>query len=128
MSELPKPRIAIVEDDAAVRGALGNLLDALGYSVRVYGSAEEFLENEGYESTDCLIADVQMPGMSGLDLLEHLARNGLSTPTILVSAHIQKALQARARMHGAKAYLAKPIREDQLAISLSRALGRSPAL
>jgi two-component system response regulator FixJ len=116
------PRISVIDDDEGVRDALGDLLEALGYFVRTFESADAFIENEGEVDTECLITDVQMPGMTGVELMEHLARIGVAIPTILVSAHSQAALQERALRNGAVAWLDKPVRHEHLLASLDRAI------
>jgi two-component system response regulator FixJ len=117
-----KPRISVVDDDEAVRDALGDLLAALGYSVRTFESADDFIENKGAVGAACLITDMQMPGMTGLELMEHLTQTGVTIPVIVVSAHTQVATQARALRNGAVAWLDKPVRQQQLMESLARAM------
>ena len=116
-----KPSISVIDDDATVRDALGSLLDALGYPVRTFASADEFIEREGATGTACLITDVQMPGMNGCELMEHLSRSGSAIPTILVSAYSHDALRSRALRSGAIAWLDKPVRQDDLLASIERA-------
>jgi len=119
---IDQPRISVVDDDEAVRDALGNLLAALGYSVRTFESASDFIENKGAVGAACLITDVQMPGMTGLELMEHLTQTGETIPVIVVSAHTQAAAQARALRNGAVAWLDKPVRQQQLMDSIARAM------
>lgn len=114
--------IAIVDDDLSVREAMGNLLSALGYSVTTFESAQAFLGSCDLTRPACLIADVQMPGISGIELLQELNRAGLSIPTIFVTAYPQEALRAKAMRVGAVDYLAKPTRQEDLLGSLERAL------
>lgn len=116
------PRISVIDDDEGVRDALGDLLEALGYAVRTYESADAFIEKAGEVGTECLITDVNMPGMTGLELMEHLAQRGMAIPTIVVSAHSQHGLQARAERNGAVAWLDKPVRQEHLLASLDRAM------
>ena len=118
-----KPKISVIDDDEAVRDALGDLLGALGYPVQTFESARDFIDRAGSATSACLITDVQMPGMSGFELMEHMARTGRSIPTILISAHTQQAMQSRAARQGAVAFLRKPIRQDELVASLRRAVG-----
>jgi FixJ family two-component response regulator len=118
------PRISVVDDDEAVRDALGELVAALGYFVRTFESAKDFIENKGPQDIACVITDVQMPGMTGLDLIDHLRRNAILIPVILVSAHKQPALQSRAHRSGAVAWLEKPIRHEELAESITRAMAQ----
>ncbi len=114
--------IAVVDDDASVREAMGNLLGALGYSVVTFESAAAFLGSRDLAQTDCLIADVHMPRMSGIELLEQLSCAGLRIPTIFMTGYPQDALRAKALSRGAVDYLSKPVRHDQLIGSLRRAL------
>jgi len=116
-----KPSISVIDDDATVRDALGSLLDALGYPVRTFASADEFIAGKGIAGTACLITDVQMPGMNGCELMEHLARTGSAIPTILVSAYPHDALRSRALRTGAIAWLDKPVRQERLLESIARA-------
>ena len=115
-------KISVVDDDEAVRDALGSLLSALGYRVQTFESATAFIEDEGIADTACLITDVQMPGMTGLELLEHLSASGSHIPVIVVSAHGQALSRARARRSGAVAWLEKPVRQERLVESIDYAL------
>jgi FixJ family two-component response regulator len=116
-----KPTISVVDDDEAVRDALDSLLSALGYPVRTFASADDFIERSGAIRTACLISDVQMPGMNGVELMEHLEQSGAAIPTILVSAYSHEALRSRALRTGAIAWLDKPVRQDELLASIDRA-------
>ena len=117
--------ISIVDDDGAVREALGSLISALGYRVQTFGSAAAFIDNRGPANTSCLITDLQMPGMTGLELMEHLSNTGSGIPVIVVSAHGQALSHARARRCGAVAWLEKPVRQQRLAESIDHALSRA---
>lgn len=116
-----KPCISVIDDDQTVRDALGSLLDALGFPVRTFASADDFIARRATCGTACLITDVQMPGMTGVELMEHLARSGAAIPTILVSAHSHDALRSRALRNGAIAWLDKPVRQAELLESIDRA-------
>jgi FixJ family two-component response regulator len=122
--------IAIVDDDRSVREAAKTLIRSLGYATATFASAEEFLESGRLRETACLITDVQMPGMSGVDLQDHLTANGHSTPVIFVTAYPEKTVRARALDAGAFGFLSKPFTEDSLIECLNRALehyrSRSP--
>lgn len=101
---------------------MSNLLSALGYTVTTFDSAASFLSQDEASRTDCLIADVHMPHMSGLDLMEHLDRIGRHIPTIFVTAHPQDVLRQKALSRGAVDYLGKPVRHQDLVASLRRAM------
>ena len=101
--------VAIVDDDAGVRTALSRLLDASGIATRSYASARDFLDSLASESPDCLIVDLQMPEMSGLELQQQLSRSGVSIPTIVITAHDDAEFRRRCLAAGAVAYLTKPI-------------------
>jgi FixJ family two-component response regulator len=99
-------RIAVVDDDASIRKALSSLLRSMGYAVALFDSGEAFLAAP--ESGDCVITDLQMPGMSGLDLLERLREHGIDTPVIVITAFPEPAVRQRALQLGARAFFSKP--------------------
>jgi FixJ family two-component response regulator len=117
--------IAIVDDDGAVRQAHSRLLRSLGYRTETFESAEQFLANECDGRWACVISDVKMPGLSGLELQAELVARGNRTPIILVTAFPDLALEAKALQAGAHAFLAKPYREDMLAACVRSALLRA---
>jgi FixJ family two-component response regulator len=102
------PVISIVDDDEAVRLALRSLVRSLGYLSNVFASAEEFLESSHLNETSCLISDVQMPGMNGIELQNRLKRLDCSTPVIFVTAFQNERDRARALEAGAIGFLEKP--------------------
>jgi FixJ family two-component response regulator len=114
--------ISIVDDDRSVREAARALIRSLGYTSETSASAEEFLESGRLCDTECLITDVQMPGMNGVDLQCHLAANGHCTPVILVTAYPEESIRARALGAGAFGFLSKPFSEESLIACLDRAL------
>jgi FixJ family two-component response regulator len=116
--------IAIVDDDKSVRNAAGALLRALGYATATFASAEEFLQSGRLRDISCLITDVQMPGMSGIDLQDHLIANGDTTPVIFMTAFPEESLQARALGAGAFGFLPKPFSDASLVACLDKALTR----
>jgi CheY-like chemotaxis protein len=118
------PLISIVDDDEAVREATKSLIRSLGYNAETFGSAEEFLAWTQIEDTDCLITDVQMPGLSGMDLQDRLISAGHEMPTIFVTAFPDAKLERRALRGGAIAYLRKPIEESHLLEHIDTALRR----
>lgn len=113
--------VYVIEDDGAVRESTGLLLEVLGFAVRAFASAEDFLAAGDGGEAACLILDFHLPGMSGLDLLETLRRKGISTPAILVSAD-GRGLAKRAAQAGAVAILHKPLAADALAQRLAEIL------
>lgn len=112
---MPKqPVITIVDDDASVREALMSLMRAVGFVSEAYRCAEDFLRSDSLHRSACLIADVRMPGMTGLELHRQLVASGNPIPTILITAHRDEAGRARALEAGALCYLTKPFNEDDL--------------
>jgi FixJ family two-component response regulator len=117
------PVVSIVDDDRAVRLALGSLIRSLGLQVRMYESAEEFLSSGEAAHTACLISDVLMPGMSGIEMYEGLRAQGHAPATIFITACPTAPLQAQAVSIGALVLLPKPYNAATLAHWLSVALG-----
>jgi FixJ family two-component response regulator len=114
--------IAVIDDDASVREAMRSLIDVLGYSVDAFGSAEAFLDSSRLSATDCVITDVQMPGMSGVELQRHLSDGGNRTPIIFVTAYPDESTRANVIRNGAVGYLSKPLQQASLLDCLDRAL------
>ncbi|MFL9898928.1 response regulator [Paraburkholderia fungorum] len=102
------PVVSIVDDDKAVRVALSSLIRSLGWHARMYESAEEFLSSGEAAHTSCLISDIRMPGMSGIEMHECLRAQGHALATIFISAYPTPALQAKAARNGALVLLQKP--------------------
>jgi len=121
--------ISIIDDDASVRAATNNLLRSRGYVVHTFASAEEFLGSAHLGGTSCVIADVQMSAMSGLDLLAEMRAKGCDSPFIFITAFPDENLRARAMKAGAVCFLAKPFAVQKLIECLETALqaGRSRA-
>jgi FixJ family two-component response regulator len=114
--------VSIVEDDRFFRESMSRLMRSLGYSVEAFPSAADFLTSARVAETACLIADVHMPGMSGLELHRRLIQAGNAIPTILVTAYPADNVRARALKDGVLCYLRKPIDERELVGCLSTAL------
>jgi FixJ family two-component response regulator len=114
--------VAIIDDDASVRAATNNLLRSHGYVVHAFVSAEEFLRSAHLNDASCVIADVQMPAMSGLDLLTHLRTRGYRAPFIFITAFPAENVRARALEAGAICFLAKPFAAPALIKCLETAL------
>ena len=120
---MPKPSlVSIVEDDRFFRESMSRLMRSLGYNVEAFPSAADFLTSARFVETGCLIADVHMPGMSGLELHRRLIEAGNALPTILVTAYPDDDVRARALKDGVLCYLRKPIDEKELVGCLSAAL------
>jgi FixJ family two-component response regulator len=117
--------ISIVDDDESIREATKGLVRSLGYQAATFSSAEEFLQSDSVDSTSCLIADVQMPGLSGIDLQRRLTARGNQTPTIFITAFPEEQARAHVMKAGAVGYLGKPFSEESLVRCLDSALGRS---
>jgi FixJ family two-component response regulator len=118
------PVITIVDDDPSVRAGIARLLRSLGYSAYAFASATEFLLSPQLSDTACLIADVEMPGMSGVELQEHLIAHGHSTPIVFITAFPEGRIRDRVMSAGAVDFLRKPFNEVQLIECVERALGR----
>ena len=109
-----KPLISVVDDDESMREAVRGLMKSLGYTAEAFASAEEFLNSRQVPHTSCLIADVQMPGMIGLELHRHLVGSGNKIPTILITAYPDDNARERALGDGVACYLSKPFDENDL--------------
>ena len=125
----PQATIAIVEDDVGMREALGRMLKTAGYDARTYGSAEAFLESGASGNLGCLIADIHLPGASGIDLQRRLREDGQAGPVIFITAHDSALFRREADELGAIAFLAKPFEGRLLVKAVDKALehgGREP--
>ena len=118
-----RPLISVVDDDEAVRESLRGLLRSVTFGVAVFASAEEFLSSHRIGETDCLILDVRMPGMSGLELQRRLAASHPEMPIIFITSHGDEELRSRALNSGAVDYLLKPFSEEPLLDAVHTALG-----
>jgi FixJ family two-component response regulator len=114
--------VAVVDDDEAFRAALQRLLKSAGFAVRSFASAEEFLDCAQHQETGCLIADIRMPGMSGLDLQAKLNAEHCQIPIIFITAHGDETLRLQAMRGGAVKVLAKPFDSAILLESVRLAL------
>ena len=124
---MPTPHIAVIDDDDSVREAMKNLVNVLGYSVDVFASAEAFLTSDQINSTACVITDVQMPGMSGVELQRRLLAGGHPVPIIFVTAYPNESIRDRVMRDGAIGYLSKPLQKQSLLDCLDRALSSGAA-
>jgi FixJ family two-component response regulator len=116
--------ISVIDDDASVRTATDNLLSSHGYLVHTFASAEEFLQSARLSDSSCVIADVQMPAMSGLDLLSHVRAQGYVAPFIFITAFPEDSVRARALKAGAICFLAKPFAGPALINCVEAAVNR----
>ncbi len=112
--------VAIVDDDESVQNALQDLMEADGLSARCFGSAEEFLESGLQRRAACLIVDIRMPGMSGLELQARLKADRFYTPIIFITAHGDARVRMQAMREGAAEFLVKPF-DDQVLLNRVRA-------
>jgi len=114
--------VAIVDDDESVRRALQGLLKAVGLHAKAFASAEEFLDSGQQHNTACLVTDIRMPGMSGLDLQARLNSQNCRIPTIFITAHGDANMRMQALRAGAVEFLAKPFSDDVLLENVRAAL------
>src|SRR6266404_958632 len=117
-----KTKVVSIVDDDLMRGALEGLLKAVGLRARAYASAEEFLESGQQHDTACLIADIRMSGMSGLELQAKLNAERLRIPTIFITAHGDERMRMQALRAGAVEFLAKPFDDEVLLENVRAAL------
>lgn len=116
--------VSVVDDDDSFRAALQRLLKSAGFPVRSFASAEDFLNSGQKHETGCLIADIRMPGMSGLELQAKLNADHFPIPTIFISAHGDEKMRLQAMRGGAVKFLAKPFDDEVLLESVRTALKR----
>ena len=116
------PLISVVDDDESVRESLSGLIRSVGFGAKVFASAEEFLTSNRLLDTDCLILDVRMPGMNGLELQRRLTASHMSIPVIFITAHGDEEARVRALNGGAVEYLLKPFSEEALLSAIDAAL------
>jgi FixJ family two-component response regulator len=121
------PVISVIDDDQTLRESIVDLVRAMGFEAQGFERAEDFLHSGGIARTACLITDMRMPGMSGLELHERLVRDGEAVPTIVITAFPKNDDRARAERSGVVCYLAKPFDHNQLADCIASALERRAA-
>jgi FixJ family two-component response regulator len=114
--------ISVVDDDDSVRESLQGFIRSLGFAVEVFALAEEFLNSDHLRSTDCLILDVRMPGMNGLELQRQLAASQCGIPVIFITSHEDQMARLQAMKEGAVDYLLKPFSEEALLNAIHTAL------
>ena len=123
-SRQPDAIIAIVDDDASVREGLQSLIRSAGWRVETFASAQEFLSRVGAEAPSCLVLDLQLPGLSGLDLQQQMAQVGLEIPIVFLTGHGNIPASVQAMKAGALEFLTKPIDEQKLLRAIREALER----
>ncbi|WP_237772411.1 response regulator transcription factor [Herbaspirillum robiniae] len=117
-------KIAVVDDDGSMRDALSALVRSIGMAVASYASADAFVAAQGFDDADCIITDVQMPGMSGIELLEFIRRRRLATPVIVITAYPSAALQARAMAAGNASFMGKPFDGNDMVNRIEQVLAQ----
>ena len=117
-----KALISIVDDDESVRESMTGLMRSLGFPAEAFHSPDSFLSSDRRHGTACLIADLQMPGMTGLELHSRLVASGQSIPTILITAYPDARVRAHALRAGIKCFLTKPFAEEDLLGCIQKAL------
>jgi len=118
------PIVFVVDDDPAVRRVIKRLLESVGLRVELFGSAEEFRLSERPNTASCLVLDIRLPGISGLDFQRELAETKVQIPIIFITAHGDIAMAVRAMKSGAVEFLTKPFRHQDLLDAIQQALGR----
>lgn len=121
----PPALVHLVDDDASVRAAVEDLLASVGLDTRSYVSAADFLERARLDAPGCLVLDVRMPGMNGLDLQQELQRRGLALPIIFITGHGDIPMSVRAMKQGALEFLTKPFRDQDLHDAIDQALRKA---
>lgn len=119
--------VYVVDDDVSVREALASLIGSVALNVECFASPQEFLRRRKRDGPSCLVLDVRMPGVSGLDLQRELARMGQAIPIVFISAHGDIPMAVRAMKAGAVEFLAKPFRDEDLLDAIRQALDRDQA-
>ncbi len=122
------PNVYIVDDDADVRESLQELLESVGLHAESFGTAQEFLSSSRSDSPSCLILDVRLPGISGLDLQRELKRERISIPIVFLTAHADVPMSVKAMKSGAVEFLTKPFRQQDLLDAVQRSLTRARIL
>ncbi|MCS7080715.1 MAG: response regulator [Chloracidobacterium sp.] len=123
----PTAMVYVVEDDASVRQSLGNLLRAAGLQATLFASAEAFLAAARADAPGCLVLDVRLPGLNGLDLQARMNATGCDLPIIFITGHGDIPMSVRAMKAGAVEFLTKPFRDDDLLAAVEHAIARSAA-
>lgn len=127
MSKEEGPTVFVVDDDASMRDALKNLFRSVGLNVETFGIAQEFLARVSSKTPGCLVLDVRLPGLSGLDVQRQLMDAGIHIPIVFVTAHGDVPMSVRAMKAGAMEFLTKPFRDQDLLDAVQQAMDRDRA-
>src|SRR5918992_561453 len=119
-----KPIVFVVDDDASIRDSLSDLIGSAGLNVQTFASAQEFLTSPRPDAASCLVLDVQLPGLSGLDLQQELANVDVQIPIIFITGHGDIPMTVRAMKAGAIEFLTKPFRDEDLLNAVEQAVNR----
>ena len=119
------PAVFVIDDQEAVRHALTEMLKVFGYTVEAFPSADAFLEQLTEPRSGCIVADVRMPGMDGIELVRELARRNLQLPVVLISGHADVPMAVAAIKAGAEDFIEKPVDDAQLLAAINRCLARA---
>jgi two-component system response regulator FixJ len=119
------PTIFLIDDQAAIRHALGEMLSVFGFTVETYDSADSFLQAIDQPRSGCVVADVRMPGMDGIELVRELGRRKVPLPVVLISGHADVPMAVAAIKSGAEDFIEKPADDAQLVAAINRALARA---
>ena len=122
-----RPTVIVIDDDQSVREALKGLFESVGLIAETHGSVREFLAADDPEKAGCIVLDIRLPGQSGLEFQEALAKSDLPRSVILISAHVDVAMAVRAMKAGAIDVLTKPVREQDLLEAVNRAIANDAA-
>ena len=123
---LMAPLIVIIDDDFGIRNALRSLMRSMNYRVETFAGADAFVASKAADQSDCIITDVAMPGMNGLELAALLKSRGCMVPVILISALTDAALELKATVNGARCLLRKPVESDALISLVEESIASRP--
>jgi two-component system response regulator FixJ len=119
------PTVFVIDDQQAVRNALAEMLHVFGYTVESFESADKFLQSPTETKTGCIVADVRMPGMDGIELVRELSRRNIPLPVVLISGHADVPMAVAAIKAGAEDFIEKPVDDSQLLAAINRCLARA---
>jgi FixJ family two-component response regulator len=119
------PTVFVVDDDASIRGALARLLHSAGYQTKTFASAESFLAQSHFDAPGCIVLDVRMPGLNGLELQQALAAADQQLPIVFITGHGDVPMSVRAMKAGAQDFLPKPFDDEELLKAVAQALNKS---
>jgi FixJ family two-component response regulator len=125
--KVAEPTVFVIDDDESIREALKDLLESVGLRVETFASAPEFLQSRHSDAPSCLVLDIRMPGLSGLDLQREMAEANIHTPIIFITGHGDIPMTVRAMKAGAVEFLTKPFRDQDLLDAIQQALDRDRA-